>query len=241
MTFRLSPSDFAFLYSECPRCFYLKLHNLLHRPRTPFPPVFNTIDLAMKRHFRGLRTTDVLPDMKPGVFLCEDQDAWVESQIISPTDSKSSLFIRGMIDGLVRFDDGTYGVIDFKTSSSAKPAFYTRQLHAYAMALESPSNNSQLKKLTISQLALIVYSPSQFHTPQKNDRQFAAALTGDLKYVPVKRDDHEFNRFLQSVLKLLDREHPPPPPPPGRWGGKFSCCPFCQYLHDAQKAALINF
>lgn len=96
-TFRLAPSDFAFLWGECKRCFYLKAHGQLYRPRAPFPTIFGTIDLEMKRHFRGLRTTDLLPDMTPGTFLCEDQDAWVESKPIRPAKHTDSVFIRGMV------------------------------------------------------------------------------------------------------------------------------------------------
>jgi hypothetical protein len=94
---RLAPSDFAFLWEECRRCFYLKAHKKLFRPRAPFPSIFSTIDLEMKRHMRGLRTTDVIPSMKPGVFLCEDNDAWVECTPITPPGRSGSVFIRGMV------------------------------------------------------------------------------------------------------------------------------------------------
>jgi hypothetical protein len=94
---RLAPSDFAFLWEECRRCFYLKAHKKLYRPRAPFPSIFSTIDLEMKRHMRGLRTTDVIPSMKPGVFLCEDNDAWVECTPIKPPGRSRSVFIRGMV------------------------------------------------------------------------------------------------------------------------------------------------
>ena len=33
----LSPSDYAFLWDECPRCFYLKVALKQPRLRTPFP------------------------------------------------------------------------------------------------------------------------------------------------------------------------------------------------------------
>lgn len=96
-TFRLAPSDFAFLWEECKRCFYLKAHGQLYRPRAPFPSIFGTIDVAMKRHFQGLRTTTILPDMPPGVFLCEEKDAWVESLPVSVPDHSASVYIRGMV------------------------------------------------------------------------------------------------------------------------------------------------
>lgn len=95
--FRLAPSDFAFLWNECKRCFYLKAHKKLYRPRAPFPSIFGVIDLGMKRHFRGLPTQGVIPEMKPGTFLCEDTDAWVECKPITPPGHTDSVYIRGMV------------------------------------------------------------------------------------------------------------------------------------------------
>lgn len=96
-SYRLAPSDFAFLWEECKRCFYLKVHGQLYRPRAPFPTIFGAIDVAMKRHFRGLRTTDLIPEMPAGTFLCEERDAWVESKPITPQNHTDSIFIRGMV------------------------------------------------------------------------------------------------------------------------------------------------
>lgn len=96
-TFRLAPSDFAFLFDECKRCFYLKVHRKLARPRAPFPTIFGTIDTAMKKHFRGLRTEDIVPQMPPGTFLCEENDAWVECTPISPPGYEHRVYIRGMV------------------------------------------------------------------------------------------------------------------------------------------------
>lgn len=95
--FRLAPSDFAFLWEECKRCFYLKAHKKLYRPRAPFPSIFGTIDLAMKLHLRGLPTHELLPKMPKGVFLCENDDAWVECKPILPPGYEKSVYIRGMV------------------------------------------------------------------------------------------------------------------------------------------------
>ena len=96
-SFRVAPSDFAFLWEECKRCFYLKVHKKLSRPRAPFPSVFGTIDLSMKRCLRGLTTTDVIPCMPRGTFLCEDNDAWVECKPVVPPGRDRGVYIRGMV------------------------------------------------------------------------------------------------------------------------------------------------
>ena len=50
---KLSPSDFVFLYEECKRCFYLKVARDYQRPRGPFPKIFTIIDGLMKDFFDG--------------------------------------------------------------------------------------------------------------------------------------------------------------------------------------------
>lgn len=144
----------------------------------------------------------------------------------------------------MKHEDGTYGVIDFKTSSVSKTAgTYARQLHAYAQAIENPSENSELKQGEVTNLGLVVYSPSQFHTPLRPDGGFAGALTGDFSYVEVERDDAAFMLFVREVLDVLALPDAPEPPPPRRnagWSsGKFSSCPYCQYLHDASSKGFL--
>lgn len=190
----------------------------------------------MKRHFRGLRTTDVLPDMPPGVFLCEDEDAWVESMPHIPSSESRGIFVRGMVDAVARLDDGSLAIIDFKTSGISKTTAetYARQLHAYALALERPSPRSELAQAQVSHLGLVVYSPTAFDTPVTEEGLTAAALTGALTYVPIERDNEKFSTFLADVAAVLDAPEPPPPPPPGpraRRNVKTSC-PYCQFLHE---------
>jgi len=47
-------------------------------------------------------------------------------------------YIKGKFDTVVRFEDGSYGVVDFKTSTPNPTylAFYGRHVHIYAYALE---------------------------------------------------------------------------------------------------------
>ncbi|GAB0496145.1 hypothetical protein MMPV_007455 [Pyropia vietnamensis] len=176
--FRLAPSDFAFLWDSCARCFYLKAHGMLYRPRAPFPSVFGTIDLEMKRYFRGRLTGEVLPAMPPGEFLCEDEDAWVESVPLSVPGHSSTVYIRGKLDCLVRDENDEYGVIDFKTSSVSKSlATYSRQLHAYAFALECPSDASELLPGRVSHMGLVVYEPTSFACDNEGVAAVAAAAT----------------------------------------------------------------
>ena len=69
----LPPSDFAFLWEECRRCFYLKVVHGIRRPSGPMPKIFTTIDLAMKHCFADKRTEEILPELPPGRIVMSDR------------------------------------------------------------------------------------------------------------------------------------------------------------------------
>jgi hypothetical protein len=69
--FKLSPSDLTFLYSECPRCFYLKVKEGLSRPRGIMPTIFIKIDGIMKDHFEGKSPRDIDPSLPTGKVILE--------------------------------------------------------------------------------------------------------------------------------------------------------------------------
>ena len=48
---KLSPSDFAFVWRECKRCFYLRVAKGFQRPRPIMPKIFTLIDAKMKTYY----------------------------------------------------------------------------------------------------------------------------------------------------------------------------------------------
>src|SRR5437764_951732 len=93
----------------------------------------------MKNFYSGKRTHEIAEGIPLGVVKLGEN--WVTSQPIVVPGRSSTCFVKGKFDKVVRFDDGTYGVIDFKTSQrkSDHVPLYSRQLHAYATALENPA------------------------------------------------------------------------------------------------------
>jgi len=213
--FKLSPSDLTFLWDECPRCFYLKIVRKFNRPRMPFPSIFSRIDLLMKNFFEDKPTSSLAPELPPGRVAFGEK--WVQSAPIHISGHDAGCYIRGKFDTVVAFDDGTYGVIDFKTSQP-KPyhvRFYGRQLHAYAYCLENPAPGKFNLK-PISKLGLIIVEPSDMdQTPDGR-----IAYLGDMTWTEVPLDNKAFLGFLDQVLTVL--EGPQPPPPAEK-------CGFCQY------------
>jgi hypothetical protein len=204
----LAPSDFAFLWDECPRCFYLKVVRKEKRPRSPFPKVFGTIDRAMKSHYLGQRTGDLAADIPGGVI--SQADRWVKSAGLTIPGSPVVSEIRGSLDALIECDDGSVAVVDFKTAepNADHVASYSRQLHAYALALEQPATGPST---TVSALGLLCFLPSSFTNAE------TAALLGEVKWFGIERDDPSFLRFLIDVASVIEGPEPPLASPTCAW------------------------
>lgn len=205
----LAPSDFAFLWDDCPRCFYRKVVQKQGRPRSPFPSVFGRIDRAMKEFYLGERAETVAEGLSPGVI--GGGDRWVKSSPLALPDAAHTSIIRGRLDVLVDCDDGSLGVVDFKTTVP-KPdhvATYARQLHAYAWALEHPASGPPAR---VSSLGLLCFLPDSYEAQGSR-----AGLLGDIRWIPVQRDDQGFLEFLVDVMSVLAAVDPPPARSDCRW------------------------
>lgn len=218
---QLSPSDFAFLWQECKRCFYLKVVRGFKRPSSRMPGIFSVIDSRMKDCFQGRRTETIVEGLPPGAIAYGEK--WVQSDIIIPPGHSTGCYVRGKFDTVVRFDDDTYGVIDFKTSS-VKPSskfLYARQLHAYAYALEHPAEG-KFSLSPVSRLGLLVYEPEcMTHTAGSKTQ-----LEGTLKWLEIRREDKAFLKFLGEILDVLTLAQPPAPS---------EGCLWCAYRDESRK------
>ncbi len=224
--FTLSPSDFAFLWQECGRCFYLKYVAGYKRPFGAFPSIFGAIDGAMRDRFMGAPTGDLTPDLPPGTVTHGEK--WVHSQPIHRDGHSATLTIRGKFDTVVTFDDGSYGVIDFKTSN-IKPQsvrLYSRQLRAYAYALENPLPG-KLSLSPITVMGLLSYTPDTFdaEASTRANEKGRAVLGGTLNWHAIKRNTTSFMAFLDEVLTLLELPEAPEADPKCNW---------CQYRESAR-------
>ena len=213
---KLSPSDFAFLWEECKRCFYLKVNRGIPRPFTPFPKIFKVIDGLMNEFFEGKSSTLISTELPSGTI--RYGESWVESTPITIPGVDSTCFVRGKFDTVVEFDDGSYGVVDFKTSStrSEHMPLYTRQLHAYAYALENPAPG-RLGLAPVKKLGLLCVEP----TGMNKDREGKISYLGVPEWIECERNDGEFIRFLTDVVRVLEL-----PETPDASGS----CSICKYV-----------
>ena len=218
---KLSPSDFAFLWEECKRCFYLKVTRQFYRPRPPMPKIFTLLHSQMETFYSGKRSEQITAGIPPGIIISGEE--WVESKPIKFPGRSSTCFIKGKFDTAVKFDDGSHGIIDFKTCrrKAEHIPLYSRQLHAYAYALENPAPGS-LSLSPISRLGLLVFEPSKY----TQDKTNCVGFVGNLTWIDIPRNDASFRDFLQQVLDVLDSPVPPPPAPDCEW---------CKYRRESTR------
>jgi hypothetical protein len=220
-TWKLSPSDLTFLWDECPRCFYLKVVQGFTRPSTAFPKIFNRIDKLMKGFFENQPTAEVAPELPDGVVKLGEK--WVTSQPILLPGHSAACFIKGKFDTVVEFTDHSYGVIDFKTSEtrSEHVAFYSRQLHAYAYALENPAPKS-LGLSPVHRLGLLCVEPMTMNGMAPDQ----VAYIGKKTWLEIPLDYAQFLAFLDQILSVLEQPDPPDSSPD---------CVWCQYRQAARE------
>src|SRR3990167_9341048 len=152
--YKLSPSEFAYLYEECKLCYFLKIKQGIERPKSPFPGVFSALNTRLQGALIGndlRKLSSVLPE-----GTVESQEGFIESQQVTNT----NVYIKGKYDLLVRQPDNSYLIVDFKISqpSEEKIAKYQTQLQAYHYAFENPSYGASKQ---ISKMGLIVMYPDR--------------------------------------------------------------------------------
>ncbi len=216
-TYTLSPSDLTFLWDGCPRCFYLKVKHKLQYSGV-FPSMFGKMGNLTSEFYAGKPASEISPNLPPGALIYKEK--WVKSAPIPIPGSASEVILRGRFDAVIAFEDGSFGIVDYKTSeaSDEKAAFYGRQLSAYAYALENPAPNA-LHLAPITRLGLFVITPALYERLDDGRTAFVSKTT----WVEVARDDASFLGLLGQVAAVLDA----PQPPPVAEG-----CGLCQYYQE---------
>jgi hypothetical protein len=201
--YKLSPSDLTFSWDECKYCFYLKVkHNIILR--TPFPGIFGKMANLTSGFYQDRPASEISPTLPAGMV--KYREKFVKSAPITIPGARSQCYINGRFDAVIEFEDGTYGIVDYKTSDAREEhaAFYSRQLTAYAYALENPAPHA-LHLSPVTRMGLFIITPSGY----ERDMRDAMIFTNRTTWVDVPRDDGVFLSFLGDVLAVLDSPVPP--------------------------------
>mgnify|MGYP001618078108 CR=1 FL=1 len=207
--FKLSPSDFKYLWEECPHCFYQKVHHNIRQPSIGIPSIFTRMAGLLQKSIQGINLQELVPEAPSGNFMLDE--GFLKSK---PLPSGKS-YINGRFDLLVQFDDGTHGVIDVKMTDSKDEDLnkFDRQLHAYKYALENPAEE---EPMIISKMGLVIVSPTDIK-PHQGYLYYKAKPTW--KEIPINMD--KFFSFVNEMESLLEKPAPAPS----------QTCAWCQYKH----------
>lgn len=217
--YKLSPSDFAFLWEQCKRCFYLKVVHNITQPSMPMAGIFKKIEGLQMNFYNNKPTKEIHSDLPPGTIRCGEK--WVESEIIKVPGYKTGCYIFGKFDTVIEFYDKSWGVIDFKTTDTKAEhvGLYSRQLHAYSYALELPSSQpiklrrKPLKLNPVTKLGLLCFEPTQIKQPDTGLHSYE----GKVSWIEIPRNDKNFLKFIGEVLGLLELPTPPDPSQNCNW------------------------
>ena len=111
----LAPSELDYKAKKCQRCFYLEKSKKISTKAFP-PPVFSRFDVVQQAYYKDKNTCDLTKELPPGRILSKEE---LPGRVVSETlkDNKGRNFILGgRPDIVIKFDQGGYGIIDFKTT-----------------------------------------------------------------------------------------------------------------------------
>lgn len=205
--YKLSPSDFAYLYEECKFCYVQKVKNGIYQPSMPMPGVFSAINTRLQGNLVGKNLNSLSHDLPDGEVIT--QEGWVESIQVPGT----SVYLKGKYDLLVKNPDKTYTLVDLKISQPDEDKIekYKTQLGAYKFALENPKIGEAYE---ITRTGLLIFYPDKVVFENGN-----AMLDFPPKWLEVPIDKDGFSSFIKTVDALLSGPEP-----------KMSeSCKWCQY------------
>lgn len=217
--YKLSPSDFAYLWQDCKYCYYQKVKFGISHSGV-FPSMFGRINGLLQKSIMGMNLRDIHPDLPSGIV--EIQEGYMLSQPINGSDC----FISGRFDILSRLDDGTYAVIDFKitTPDEEKIQKYASQLQAYKYALENPNNGKQ--PIKISKMGIVSINPESMKLVDGK-----VVFTTNPTWHPIESNPELFYDLIKEIAAVLDGSLPVPS----------ETCNLCNYRKlFEQKADIIN-
>ena len=191
--YKLSPSDFAYLWTDCKFCYYQKVKlGVVHSGI--FPAMFGRINKLLQDSIMGMNLQDIHPDLPSGII--EIQEGFMKSKVVRGT----NCFVSGRFDILTKLDDGTYAVIDFKITTPDEEKIlskYSSQLHAYKFALENPADDTLPVK--ISKMGVVSINPDEMKLDNGK-----VVFTTTPTYHPIEEDMESFYGLVRDISGVLE-------------------------------------
>src|SRR3990167_5926333 len=71
--YKLSPSDFRYLWEDCKHCFYLKVKKGINQPSIGIPGVFMKMNSLLQKDIEGVNLKDINPNLPSGVIETKEE------------------------------------------------------------------------------------------------------------------------------------------------------------------------
>ena len=206
--YKLSPSDFKYLYQDCKHCYYQKVKKGITLPSIGMPGVFSKMNSLLQGAIMGMNLKDVNSDLPSGII--DVKEGYLRSKPIPP---KKDCFISGRFDIISKLTDGSIAVIDFKITDPTEEKIqkYSSQLHAYKFALENPAIGEPKK---VSKMGVIAINPESIRFPGEK-----VVFDAKPSWFEIKEDMDSFFNFISEVSDLLSGPTPSENPD----------CAWCKY------------
>ena len=196
----------------CLHCAWVRLH-VKKLPFQSFPGIFSTIDrynkLIVQNHFERERALPTWLQQLGEAGTCVNPPHWSSFKVL---DEKSGVTIRGEADGIFQMSDGSYTIVDYKTSkySPAQRGMFTAyevQLNAYAYIGE------RLGLSPVGRLAPVYMEPvTDEQTTQDpsliDDKGFSMGFEATVVDVAL-RPDQLVPPLLRRVKEVAEMGQPP--------------------------------
>ena len=205
--YKLSPSDFKYLYEDCKHCYYQKAKGIIKElPSIGMPGVFSKMNSLLQNAIMGMDLKEINSTLPPGKI--EVKEGFLKSKPIPPA---NDCFISGRFDIASKLDDGTYSVIDFKITDPTEDKIqkFFAQLHAYKFALENPAFGEPKK---VSKMGVVAINPEEISFPGDN-----VIFKAKPQFFEIEEDMDRFYAFISEISKLLNGPPPSENPDSCKW------------------------
>jgi hypothetical protein len=213
---RISAKDLGVLAlpNFCPRCFWIRMHCANKLPFQIFPGIFSSIDSYTKKvtsaHFARY---DQLPSWLGKLGEIGKPVKVPHYSKFCIVDQKTNILLSGVPDEILKRDDGSHFIIDYKTSKFTKTQdsllpMYKVQLNAYAYIGMRQGFDP------VSGIALVYMEPQTDLTLEELDSilredGFLMGFAGHV--LPLKLEaEQRIPPLLKEVRRIYDLEPTPP-------------------------------
>lgn len=198
----ISPSDLTFSWSDCKRCFWLKYRFGIVTSGM-MPGLVTSLSSRQEKWYKDKSSHHFSENLPRGVV--ESTGLKAQSAPIEVDGQPTPFSLMGKYDFLLRYDHGTYGIVDTKIvgKNNGKGDFYWPQLAAYDYILANPASADARE---VETLGLMVWAVGDVEYDGSGD----PTISFPTSYEAVGRDPERFTKFIAEVVRVLLGDLPKP-------------------------------